>query len=295
MFVYGIVRGVKGLLLNWRSATQHYVILTTTLCMLGVLALTVLNVQTLATHFLRSAPVSLFLKTDATSSERRTLLRDLKKHPLARDVRMITPEKGLLELTEQLGVDNALLKEIEPDTLPYTIDFRVPSHKKTSLRGFVRTLKKSPIVADVVLADTLLARMYGLFSALRGVGFFLLGLGLLAFVLVIMHATQLSLVSREKELQILSLMGVPQLSVHFSFMIESIMLTLTSGLSALVLLWFFLNAVRLALQVNSVAKNASTLLVYFSSTTCLGTLLVVSLLGVFGSTIVTHQILRAAH
>ncbi len=295
MLIYGLMRGVKGLLLNWRSAAQHFIILTTSLSLLGVLALTVFNVQTLANHFLRSAPVSLFLEPSAEEEERKALLGTLKKHPLVRDVRLVTPEKGFAELSTHLGVENILLREVDHSTLPYTIDFRVPSQKKSAMHAFIQSLRNHEVVADVVLADNLLARMRGVFAALRGTGLFMLGLGLLAFVLVMMHATQLSLISRKKELQVFSLMGVPQTAVHFSFMVESVFLTLSSGVSALVLLWIFLNAVRLALQVNAIAESITAFLVYFPPLIWGGALVTISLLGVFGSAIVTHQILRETY
>src|SRR5574341_605167 len=122
---YGFPRAWQSLRRNKRAAFNSVLILTASLAVLVMIGLLYRNVEHTSRAWLSHTSVSLFLRPDVDAAGRAAILERVRRHPLVKSAALIAPKEGLNALAERLGAEYSLFAGIEPDTLPYVIDFDV--------------------------------------------------------------------------------------------------------------------------------------------------------------------------
>ncbi|AEH45993.1 protein of unknown function DUF214 [Thermodesulfatator indicus DSM 15286] len=145
-------------------------------------------------------------KTDSVIVQR--LINEIEKNPMVAQVSFVPSDKVLEELS-RLFEDQELVKDIKPDFLPpvLLVSFKDPFLALNKLKDFSEYLSQKKAVLKVQFAQSWLVRLANIKKFLEI--FSLSGLILvgLATVFVISLVVRLSLAQREKELEILSLVG----------------------------------------------------------------------------------------
>ncbi|HUJ76218.1 MAG TPA: permease-like cell division protein FtsX, partial [bacterium] len=219
-------RALKSLRRHWRAALANVLILSATLAVLGAAALLYVNAAHLARQWLSQGTVSLFLKPDLDDAGRQAILERVRNHPLVKGAVLVTPQEGLASLSRRLGGEKSLLEGVDPQSLPYTIDFEVLVDYRQHLRDLVRTFTAIPGVEEVVYTERLLERATQLFQLINALGALFIALISLAFFLIVSQATRNSLYARRDEIEILDLVGATRGLIRSSFVAEGMLIAL---------------------------------------------------------------------
>ncbi len=260
------------------------------LLILGSSVLLVLNVRQIASDLESSLEITVFME-DGLEQERLDELREeIKFVPGVIVVNFITKEQALENLKESFGDKADLLAGLEDDNpLPnsYTVKTReaklVPeaARQLEKLEG-VEQVRYGQGVVEKLLALTHWVRIWGSLS--------LLVLGVAA-VLLIATTIRMSVFARRREIGIMKMLGATNIFVRMPFMLEGMIIGLTGGLVAVLIINFgylsLLNKVMLALPFIQLVDDPVS--IYRVLGGLLGAGLVI---GTLGSTISLRRFLR---
>lgn len=291
-FRYGIPRAIRSFRHNWRSSVNNVLILTATLSILGMITLLYLNVMHFSSIWLSNTSVSLFLKPDLSEQGRQNILDRVGNHPLVKEVRLVSPEEGMKDLAEKLGANHAMLAGVGENELPFTIDFDVFVDYRNRVDEISDDFKKLPGVSEVVYTERMLKKVELFFRVTTGIGLFFLGMIIVAFYLVLSHATKLSLHARREEIVILNLVGATRGFVRSSFVVEGVMTALAGcGLSLLVV-WICNKLLLFGLSIGQTDLDFAKEAVFYPLEGIAGAVIAAVILGAMGSRLAVNRTLR---
>ncbi len=291
--IYGILRGFRNLRKNWRASLNSILIVSSSLAVLGMVALLYLNVIHLSQIWFSNTTVSLFLKDGLSSQQRQRLLAKVAGNPLVKKAELVTPRKGLESLAAKLGTDSNFLSNAEKEGIPYTIDFEIFVDYRNRLGKIARGLAKLPGVAEVVYAERLMDKVKLFFDLARGIGIFFGALVLVSFCLVIANATRLSLHARRQEIEILHMAGAGRVFIRSAFVIEGILVALLGWLVAAGLVWFAFELIVAGLSWDPFTMTLKKLAVFFPLRILAISLAVILVLGGLSSHLAVNRLLRS--
>lgn len=260
---YGIPRALRGLRTNWQSTANNVLILAASLAVLGMIVLLYLNVVHFSRAWLSNTTISLFLKPDLDDAQRQALLAKVRQHPLVQGATLVSPDKGLHELADQLGADPSLLTGAGEDALPYTIDFNLFVGYRSHVDSVAEHFRALPGVSDVVYTKHLLDRVRLFFVMVQIIGGFFIGLIVISFYLIVSHATKLSLYARREEIEILSLVGATRAFICSAFVVEGTLIALAGGVLATGIVWLCHQLLIAGLSWNAITATIKSQAVFF--------------------------------
>jgi cell division transport system permease protein len=289
---YGFPRAWQSLKRNKRATFNSILILTASLAVLGMIALLYRNVDHYSRLWLSNTSVSLFLAPGVDAEGRAAILDKVRRHPLVKSAAMIAPKEGLNALAERLGAEYSLFAGIEPDTLPYVIDFEVLLDFRSRLEDIARGFRAIPGVEEAVYAERVLDKVNLFFTVMRGIGLFFVALLGAAFYLTVSHAARLSLHARREEIEILDLVGATRTVIRSAFVVESVLIALGGFLLALaVTAGCYALAVR-GLAFNPLTQTLQGQAVFLPALGVAGTGLAVLLLAALSSFLAVNRMLK---
>ncbi len=232
------------------------------LLILGSSVLLVLNVREVAADLESSLEITVFLEDDLEQERLEQLEEEIKFVPGVSTVNFVTKEQALENLKESFGDKAELLSGLEEDNpLPnsYTVKTRkanmVPSAARqlTELEG-VEQVRYGQGVVENLLALTHWVRIWGSLA--------LLVLGVAA-VLLIATTIRMSVFARRREIGIMKMLGATNIFVRMPFMLEGMIIGLTGGLFAAVMIHFgyasFLNKVIISLPFIQLVDDSNSI------------------------------------
>ena len=234
---YGIPKGLKSLLSNWRTNANSTLILSCTMAVMGIIILLYLNVLHLSQSYLANTKVSVFLDPGISREEGQGLLARVGNHPLVKSAVLVSPMEGLKDLAGKLGADHMLLTGAGMEGIPHTIDFEILADHRKRVGDLAARFRKMKGVTDVVYTERLLENIEFFFIALKSIGWFFIALLTWSVYLVVSNATRLSLYSRREEIEILNLVGATRRFIRSSFVVEGLMVSLLGGAVAVGIVW----------------------------------------------------------
>lgn len=260
------------------------------LLILGSSVLLVLNVREVAADLESSLEITVFLEEDLEQERLEQLEEEIKFVPGVSTVNFVTKEQALDNLKESFGDKSELLSGLEEDNpLPnsYTVKTReanmVPgaARQLTELEG-VEQVRYGQGVVENLLALTHWVRIWGSLA--------LLVLGVAA-VLLIATTIRMSVFARRREIGIMKMLGATNIFVRMPFMLEGMIIGLTGGLIAAVMIHFgyasLLNKVMISLPFIQLVDDSN--IIY----QVLGSLLGAGfLIGTMGSAISLRRFLK---
>jgi len=199
----------------------------------GLYALT-RNLSALGAGWEQTAGLSLFLRAEVTETRAAALAKSLRQHPQLREVRVIGPEEGLMELREAgVGFADAigLLGE---NPLPWVLGVQ-PAADVSTPEAAERLRDELATIGEVELArlDTLWMRRFQAVVDLIRQGVLILGGGLaLAVLLVVGNTIRLEIENRRGEIEIMELVGATHAFIRRPFLYAGAWYGLLGGLAA---------------------------------------------------------------
>jgi cell division transport system permease protein len=289
---YGIPRALRGLRTNWRANANNVLILAASLSVLGMIVLLYLNVVHFSESWLSNTTVSLFLRPGLADAQRGALLEQVRRHPLVKDARLVSPAEGLRDLADKLGADRSLLAGAGSEGVPYTIDFDLFVDYRDRVGSVAERFRGLPGVADVVYTERLLEQVRRFFVLVKAIGGFFIGLILVSFFLIVSHATRLSLYARREEIEILSLVGATRPFICSAFIVEGLLMALAGGALAVGIVWLCHQLLIAGLSWNDVTGSLKEQAVFFPLRALGAALAAAALLGASSSYLAVTRLLR---
>jgi cell division transport system permease protein len=222
----------------------------------GFLAVTA-NLERLGAEWSNAAELSVYLKDDITSDQRRAVEAVLTPSDLVAVHEYVSKPDALARFKQTFGDLAGAVDGVGGNPLPASLEVRLRPGPGVSGRvdSLAAQLREMAGVADVRYDRQWLTRVLSAINVVRGVGLFL-GLVLtIAAALTVANVVRLALYARREELDIMNLVGAPQAYVRGPFIMEGV---LQGGIGALLALTA-LAAAFFALQARYLVPLASAL------------------------------------
>jgi cell division transport system permease protein len=222
----------------------------------GFLAVTA-NLERLGAEWSNAAELSVYLKDDITSDQRRGVDAALTPSDLVAAHEYVSKSDALARFKQTFGDLAGAVDGVGGNPLPASLEVRLHPGPGVSSRVDVLAtqLREMAGVADVRYDRQWLTRVLSAINVIRGVGLFL-GLVLtIAASLTVANVVRLALYARRDELDIMGLVGAPLAYVRGPFVMEGV---LQGGIGALLALTA-LAVAFFALQARYLVPLASAL------------------------------------
>ena len=198
------------------------VIMSLTLLVLAVFLLATDNVLTFLDRARREMTVFVYLRDDVPRGVLDGEYQRLLKMGEVETVVFISKEQAMAEFREELGDERSILEVLETNPLPasFRVTLRNEYRKKEAIERFAGAMRASPTVEEVSYGKEFIEQ----FSTVsRGFLYVDLVLGIiviLSSIFIISNTVRLTILSRQKSIEVLKLVGATNRFITMPFMIE---------------------------------------------------------------------------
>jgi cell division transport system permease protein len=166
--------------------------------------------------------IIVYLKREPPASDVATLLARVREHPEVAGARYVNKADALAELKRVLGKDAAVAESLPGNPLPASIEVTLTAAGATpdAARDLIARLRALPEVEDV---EGGVAWVEWLADARRLLAWIGLGVGavlVLAAILTVTTATTLVLHARQRETEIMRLVGAPEAVIRLPLLLQ---------------------------------------------------------------------------
>ena len=226
----------------WRgkgSSLFAVVAITLAMLVLGGLLLITSNVERLVADWSSAAEFSVYLRDDATSEQRGALETLIDESGVAAGREYVSKAEALGRFRRDFAELAALTSTFGDNPFPASVEVRVRPEAQQDGRaeGLVARLASAPGVADVRYDREWLARVTAGLEAVRGIGFVLAVVMVVAAALTVATVVRLALHQRRDEIEVMQLVGSPYAFIRGPFVVEGLLQGGLGALLALAVLW----------------------------------------------------------
>lgn len=205
---------------------------TLVLILLGIVSLFVLFAQRLSDSVKENLTVTVLLQDEAQDEAIARLRNSLRQEPYVYALDYISKERALEEQVKAMGSDPSDFLGFNPFTASFELRMQASYANSDSLSRITASLKKLPLVEDVIYQKDLVDTVN---ENLRRVSYVLLGLAVLLALVsfaLINNTVRLSIYSGRFVIRTMKLVGASWAFIRRPFMARSFSLGLLSGLAA---------------------------------------------------------------
>jgi cell division transport system permease protein len=252
---YAFDEAVRSLWRGRQSGLLSTATIALALFVLGAFLLVTANLERLGNEWSRAAEMSVYLQDDISQEDRAKVERLLASSNLVAGKEYLSKADALARFKQTFADLAGAVDGMGENPLPasYEIRLRAGSEGAGSLESFASSLRQAGGVADVRYDRQWLARVMSAIGVVRTIGLLLGGVLTIAAALTVANVVRLALYARRDELEIMHLVGAPQVYVRGPFVMEGI---LQGGVGALAAV-LALGAVFLATRSSYLVPLAS--------------------------------------
>lgn len=226
----------------WRgrgSSLLAIVAIALAIVVLGGVLLVTWNVDRLVTEWSSAAEFSVYLRDDATSEQRGAVEALIDESGVASGREYVSKNEAMGRFRRDFAELASLTSSFEDNPFPASVEVRVRSDAQENGRAetLVTRLASVPGVADVRYDRQWLARVTAGLGAVRGAGFALAVVMVVAAALTVATVVRLALHARRDEIEIMQLVGSPYSFIRGPFVAEGLLQGGLGALLAVALLW----------------------------------------------------------
>jgi cell division transport system permease protein len=215
-----------------RSGALSMATIALALFVLGAFLIVTSNLERLGAEWSSSADLSVYL-TDAVTPVERTGIESALANGVVTGSSYVSKADALVRFRHTFADLASGMEGLGDNPLPASYEVRLRTGADAAVDALVAHLRQLPGVADVRYDRQWLSRLDAAISVVRGLG---LTLGLLlaaAAALTVANVVRLALYARRDEIDIMQLVGAPQVYIRGPLVMEG---TLQGGLGALMAL-----------------------------------------------------------
>ncbi|HEY7286345.1 MAG TPA: ABC transporter permease [Vicinamibacterales bacterium] len=254
---YAFDEAVRSLWRGRQSGLLSTATIALALFVLGAFLLVTANLERLGTEWSRAAEMSVYLKDDISQEDRAKVERLLTSSDLVAGKEYVSKADALARFKQTFADLAGAVDGLGENPLPASYEVRLRTNDQgsasTALEHLASNLGQAGGVADVRYDRQWLSRVMSAIGVVRTVGLLLGGVLTIAAALTVANVVRLALYARRDELEIMHLVGAPQIYVRGPFVMEGI---LQGGVGALAAV-LALGAVFLATRSSYLVPLAS--------------------------------------
>jgi len=251
---YSFDEAIASLWRGRRSGALSMATIALALFVLGAFLIVTSNLERLGTEWSSSADMSVYLNDAVAPAERQAIESALTGDVITERV-YVSKADALARFRKTFADLASGMEGLGDNPLPASYEVRLRTGADQAIDSLVLRVRELPGVADVRYDRQWLARLLAAIGVVRRLG---LGLGILlgaAAALTVANVVRLALFARRDELDIMQLVGAPQIYIRGPFVMEG---TLQGGLAAIVAV-AGLGITFLALRATYLAPLAATI------------------------------------
>lgn len=226
----------------WRgrgSSAFAIVAIALAMAVLGGVLLITSGVERLVAEWSSAAEFSVYLRDDATSEQRGALEAIIDDSGVSAGREYVSKAQALGRFRRDFAELASLTSSFKDNPFPASVEVRVRPEAQTNGRAeaLVARLAAAPGVADVRYDQEWLSRVTMGLEAVRGFGFSLALVMVIAAALTVATVVRLSLHARRDEIEIMQLVGSPYAFIRGPFIVEGLLQGGAGAALALGVLW----------------------------------------------------------
>jgi cell division transport system permease protein len=275
-----------------RSSILSVLTIAVALFMLGLFLLVSANLERLVAEWGRSAEFSVYLRDEATSSERGAIEGVLKAEPSVTGVEFVSKDAALARFRRDVP-DLAPATEGAPDNpFPASFEVRLSSTRvdAAALERLATRAARMQGVADVRYDRRWLDRLVSLASFVRWSGLALSAVLILAAALTVTNVVRLALYARRDEVEIMELVGAPMAFIRGPFVFEGILQGGLGASVAVLALWLGVGLARPRLAAAAGGLVDASAIEFLSAETALLVLVGGMVVGCIGGLVAARRL-----
>jgi cell division transport system permease protein len=207
----------------WRNVTMTVAMIITmsvSLTMLGASVLMYMQVDRMKSYYYGEIEVSIFLRTDVTEAQRRTLNDELTANPLVAS-KTYESKQQAYDKFKQLWVDQPdFVKSVGPDSLPES--FRVKLKDPEQYKTFAAQIQGQAGILDIVDQRQLLDKVFKIFNSIQLMALVTAAAMALAALLLVGNTIQVAAYSTRREVAVMKLVGASNWFIQAPFVLEAV-------------------------------------------------------------------------
>ncbi len=211
--------------------------LSATLIIVGVLLLIFLNLN-LFLETIESQLIAVAYLKDGVSEEKATVLSEnLLELQGIKDVKYVSKEEAFKLLKDDLSEHKEILAGILENPLPSSIEISVDN--SSFLEEIAFQLQQYEEIEEVDYGGQLTKNLTLVFDFIRNTGLIIIIVSIFTAILIMVSVIKISVHSRNKEIEIMALVGATSWFIRWPFIIEGFLKGLLSSLMATAVLFRF--------------------------------------------------------
>ena len=237
---------LSNILNNKQTFALSVATITISIFILGLFLILFLNLNSFFLKLNNQIQLIAYLNDDITASQKSILENYISNYPKVESVKQVSREQALAEFQSNMPDSLRALLELDFNPLPasYNIHFAEVNNRFIHIRELAEKLKNKNGIESVEYGEDWIAKFEKFMTFSR---IFLLALGCLlclGLTFIISNTIRLSIYSRQKEIELMLLIGATPRFVKIPFLLEGAF----QGLVGSVLALFFISGVQYYLK-----------------------------------------------
>ena len=234
-FRYALEEAIGSLWRGRQSGLLSTLTIALALFVLGGFLIVTANLERLSAEWSDAAEMSVYLKDDATTTDRRAIEALLTPGDLVASHEYVSKADALVRFKQTFTDLAGAADTLGDNPLPASYEVKLKSGPSaaTAVDALGARLRQTSGVADVRYDRQWLNRVLSAITILRAAGFVLGTVLTVAAALTVANVVRLALYARRDELDIMQLVGAPQAFIRGPFVMEGV---LQGGIGALLAL-----------------------------------------------------------
>ena len=285
-----------------RNFLMFFTAITTvaiTLFIVGFFLIVVYDVQGIIASIKSQVEVAVYLKDNVTVELKDYLEDEIKSWDEVAEVTYVSKEQAL-ETFKKENEGSEILKEIQGNPLPASFEIRLISPEKVeqvALRFLTKDGNFIEGVDEVIYGQNYVQRLFSITAIIGTIAFLIIVILLLAAIVLIFNTIRLSIHARQKEIEVMKLVGATNWFVRLPFLFEGFFEGFIGSMISVVLLYFISNYLLIRAEKAIVdTMHVKDLVILGQANVALyiyaGIVLVGGLLGVLSSTFALKRYLK---
>lgn len=172
------------------------------------------------TYFESKPQVTAFFRNEAQMDEISQLEDDLQAGGQVSTIKYVSKEEALKIYREQNKNDPLLLELVSADILPASLE--ISAKEIEDLSSISDTLKKSPIIQEVIFQKDVVATLTSWTNAIRQIGLALIFMLSLVSIFIMVTIIGIKISQKKEDIEIMRLIGATNWYIRGPFLVEGI-------------------------------------------------------------------------
>ncbi|NBI07827.1 permease-like cell division protein FtsX [Senegalia massiliensis] len=234
---YTLKQGLQGVWRNRMMSLASIGSVTSTLIILGIILILVLNVNNLSVMLKQEFDeIEIFLSEDATDEEKTKLEKDLRDVKGISDVKYKSKEEALKSMKDQWKDNSYLLEDLEENPFPDSFILRINDLDNSD--KIVNSIKDMEGIEDIKYYRDIIERTVTIANIVRTGGIIIIAILILISIFIISNTIKITVAARKKEINIMKYVGATNGFIRGPFIVEGVLLGILGSIVSIALIGY---------------------------------------------------------